>query len=1160
MKTNRKPLTPMGLSLALFTLLTVSGGGCEAPGSAGGGVRQDAEQLNYDPKRAFLTLDRIQPDPGPPNQPDGTVPELSSRSVRRLSRARELFEQQRYTEAVVELEKAFRHDPNHPQVHRELALAHRAAGNNERVRIHMRKAIAVAGDDIVAHYLLGRLALDDGQNEEAIRQLRIALKSSNAGDAVDHAALCHFHLAKALNAEGYLTAAIAEYREFESAADAATSNQNVAPELETLLRINKGSAGVPISVAYEKLDRFSDAVDALAEAINHLQPLQPDTATRERFARLLARVQRFDEALTQARSLMRDGHTPVELLIDIHEQAGHPQQVLDDLSMLYASKTDRMDVLFAYVDALERFERFDDAVRTLSEAIADDPSRSPVRWRLFDARERQNDWLGALNTAAEAIRTDPELYAIARDKMISLATNGDAVLTLLGDGDAIPAAATDHASGYLLGSLAANLGQSDRARRLLTEAVRHDDQFVPARAELGKLLLDRYDWQTVMDLTCADLDQAAEHGALERLCGQAHAGLDDFGRAEAHLNSAIRLNRLDIDAMISLAAVFREAGEVRRALRQYEAVVEADPHHEAAREELFYLFVENNRLSDAAAQLAELRRRSGSPHRIARCTAYMDMAAPPRNRNWARYCETLEKVIEEQGPDSRTLADLARGYRGREQFEKALTLLDQAIDADPRNSEAMELRVGVLQAVFEYEQADKTMRDLLERHPNRPRWLEIRWRILVLDYRFLEAYELARNRLRRDDLSDAHRRDYRLVALLGLQRLKRHEDRISIIQSWRETEPDNPELEHWLIDAFAEADRHDESIALARALHEADPQDRNARTVLWLSLIRAEYHQSAQQLILGALEIDPEDRRLQFRLVDTLNGAERHDDALELLDNLAIGAPRDLNIRVREKKWQILLSARRFDEAIELARTWLHQARAAQGHPDGLADALRELLLRSLITGRRFEEAVAEAFQWLNETQDDKIRAACHGWIAICHQQRGDSARAIDALQKAYDINPLNPAVNNDLGYTLADANLRIVEAERMIRFALRRQPSNGAFIDSLGWALYKTGKFERALRWLRKASQSVGGDDPVVHEHLGDVNWRMGNEEKAVDHWTKCIELTEQDAEANQAEPLTRRLADRVQGKLDARTRGETPIVAPLADEGGGTDKTDKP
>ena len=81
-----------------------------------------------------------------------------------------------------------------------------------------------------------------------------------------------------------------------------------------------------------------------------------------------------------------------------------------------------------------------------------------------------------------------------------------------------------------------------------------------------------------------------------------------------------------------------------------------------------------------------------------------------------------------------------------------------------------------------------------------------------------------------------------------------------------------------------------------------------------------------------------------------------------------------------------------------------------------------------------------------------------------------------------------------------------------------------------------------------------------MVHDHLGDVNWRLGSTEKAVEHWTRCVELTEQDAETNPAVPLTRQLADRVRGKLDARTRGETPNVAPLADEGGGTENTDKP
>jgi tetratricopeptide (TPR) repeat protein len=56
-----------------------------------------------------------------------------------------------------------------------------------------------------------------------------------------------------------------------------------------------------------------------------------------------------------------------------------------------------------------------------------------------------------------------------------------------------------------------------------------------------------------------------------------------------------------------------------------------------------------------------------------------------------------------------------------------------------------------------------------------------------------------------------------------------------------------------------------------------------------------------------------------------------------------------------------------------------------------------------------------------------------------------------------------------------------------MIRRALERDPDNGAYVDSMGWVLYRLGRLTEARKELERAALLTSGD-AVVLEHLGDV------------------------------------------------------------------------
>jgi tetratricopeptide (TPR) repeat protein len=92
----------------------------------------------------------------------------------------------------------------------------------------------------------------------------------------------------------------------------------------------------------------------------------------------------------------------------------------------------------------------------------------------------------------------------------------------------------------------------------------------------------------------------------------------------------------------------------------------------------------------------------------------------------------------------------------------------------------------------------------------------------------------------------------------------------------------------------------------------------------------------------------------------------------------------------------------------------------------------------------------------------------------------------------------------NYLGYMLADRNLQLEYAHRLIRRALTLQPNNAAYLDSYGWVHYRLGNYDSALVYLKSASDI--DSDPVILDHLGDAYQASGDAKKAREVWEAVL------------------------------------------------------
>jgi Flp pilus assembly protein TadD len=170
--------------------------------------------------------------------------------------------------------------------------------------------------------------------------------------------------------------------------------------------------------------------------------------------------------------------------------------------------------------------------------------------------------------------------------------------------------------------------------------------------------------------------------------------------------------------------------------------------------------------------------------------------------------------------------------------------------------------------------------------------------------------------------------------------------------------------------------------------------------------------------------------------------------------------------------------------------------------------------------------------------------------LVVAVRADGDEERAEKVMERALRLRPGDAGINNDLAYGWIDRGIRLVEAEPMIRYAVWREPFNGAYLDTYGWLQYKKGKLAEARKWLERASRARRGDDPVVADHLGDACWRLGEVELAVKRWTDAAAAV---AKRPADQPISedeRRVQTLTQKKIDDARAGRSPVVAPLAAE----------
>ncbi len=246
--------------------------------------------------------------------------------------------------------------------------------------------------------------------------------------------------------------------------------------------------------------------------------------------------------------------------------------------------------------------------------------------------------------------------------------------------------------------------------------------------------------------------------------------------------------------------------------------------------------------------------------------------------------------------------------------------------------------------------------------------------------------------------------------------------------------------------------------------------------------------------------LDPQSPFVALSTAQSLAANGLDIEALAALDGVPAGSA--FKPLADESRLALFERLGRGDDAVTLATALASGSTRAVDHVR-LGDLLGRL-------NRRAE--AAGAYQKAIDAPDQAGAPAAWGLYMLkgsALAQHGDWVNGRAALRTSLDLGPDQPTVLNFLGYSMLERRENIPEALRLIAKASTLRPDDTAITDSLGWAYFLSGDYEKAVTTLELAVD-LEPVEPTIGEHLGDAYWRAGRKVDARYTWRAALLLAE--------------------------------------------------
>ena len=321
----------------------------------------------------------------------------------------------------------------------------------------------------------------------------------------------------------------------------------------------------------------------------------------------------------------------------------------------------------------------------------------------------------------------------------------------------------------------------------------------------------------------------------------------------------------------------------------------------------------------------------------------------------------------------------------------------------------------------------------------------------------------------------------------------------------------------------------DDAIAFLVQFTKANPDARSAAGALAQLYVERKRYAEARTLFQRLWDGDRSAREFEFGVAVISMQMKDWDKAESLFNDLKRanygdnGAVELYLAQIAEERGNYAEAVERYKAVPESERGWLAKLRVAamMGKLGKVTEARKYLGdLPAVTIEQRVQVRQAEA-QLLRDTDD---LAGAYAVLGQGLKEHPDSpellydmamvAEKLDKLDDAearlrrvVELKPDDAQSLNALGYTLVDRTPRTAEGLALIERAHKLSPDDPFILDSMGWAMFKLGRYAEAERYLRRAMEER--PDAEIAAHLGEVLWAAGDRDRAQEVWQSQLKVT---------------------------------------------------
>jgi tetratricopeptide (TPR) repeat protein len=592
-------------------------------------------------------------------------------------------------------------------------------------------------------------------------------------------------------------------------------------------------------------------------------------------------------------------------------------------------------------------------------------------------------------------------------------------------------------------------------------------------------------------------------------------------------------------------AVYGRSDLATKAIEEYRAAIDADPGSEYLTSALAELYAKTGRIRDAVLEAQDILKRDPNnleAHKLLgriylRSLGDMQSGNSSSGNVLKLAIEQYEQIvkIEPKNVDDRLL--LGRLYRLNNDLQKAEAEFKTAVKLQPDSEEAVTTlaylyneegdatrAVQVLSSVPDAGRSAKMYSALgytYEQQKQYKQAIDAYRRAIELDRDNLDAIRGLAENLMNDGQTDAALEQYKIIAdanpedaqtYLHMAEIYRKSGKFDLaLENLKKAESmvqDSIEVPYNEAAVYQAQGRFDEAAqTLVDLLKKTEKPEnnytqgeRNNRAV-FLERLGTVYrdqgkHQDAIETFRKMIPLGDDNAvRGYQQIIDSYRDAKQWQQATIVAKEAVLKLPNDRGL-------QMVYAAQLADTG-QPDKALLEVQSLLKGKPE---DRDVYITLAQMNTRlKRWDDAqrALDKAEQLSTKPDDKEYVYFLRGSSFERQKKYDLAE--EMFRKVLASDPQNAMTLNYLGYMLADRGVKLDEALGLIKKAIELEPSNGAYMDSLGWAYFRLGKYDQAEEQLVKASQRIG-TDPTVHDHLGDVYQKTGRLKLAVAHWERAV------------------------------------------------------